>query len=122
MKIRLVQITCIIAIMIPMAGCPASGSGIMLGVWAFSLNADTTDTFAELLPNGVVNINPPVSGGTFVGKMFWGQNGTRIVITRVTDFGVIAYEGTIASSTSIINGTSNSSPTTAGTWIAMKVP
>jgi hypothetical protein len=92
-----------------------------LGVWIFDVTSgtDTTSHAIELLRNG--STQTPAGTIGLVGVYFWEQDGATIILEPISPPNPL-YTGTVDSSTSIIDGTwETTGGGSSGTWIGMKM-
>jgi len=127
MKTRFIHGLVIVAMVVPFSSCPRTPE-ISPGVWL--LSTGTAEIGVELLANGMVQTPspfPPEANASFPSgtgiTMLWTQDGSTFTITHVAGTDVFVYNGTVNSSTSIIDGTMMQilGGTASGTWTAMKL-
>jgi hypothetical protein len=130
MKSWTIKALIIIALFIPLTGCPSSTSFVP-GVWVFSLlpDGDLAMTRAiDLLADGTSMTPaafPPTTGTAFTQPATWAQMGSNFTLTQVLAAGaqVYVYTGTIYSDT-VMAGTFEQTVggNFNGRWTALRQP
>jgi len=120
MKIRFIQGLVIVALVVPFSSCPRTPQ-VALGVWTFDVASGTATTShaIELLSNG--STQTPAGTIGLVGTYFWEQDRATIILEPTSPNPL--YTGTVDSSTSIIDGTweTTAGGSSSGTWTGMKL-
>lgn len=120
----------LVAMVLPLSGCPTAPPAIAIGTWLFTVSetGEPDQHPALVLLNGGQTQDPvpmpPQADSSFSGTSTWLQNGSSFVLNQV--IGVnneLQYSGTVQSSTSM-SGTwmRTAGGIDSGTWSAVKLP
>jgi len=130
MKTRTIKALIVVALLIPLSGCP-NATTFALGVWVFSLLPDgglAEARTTELLADGQTMdpaVLPAHTNITFVQPTTWSQMGSTFTLTQVLGGGsaIYVYAGTIYSDT-LMAGTFQQTVggNFSGRWTALRQP
>lgn len=103
MRNPLFRFVCLIALLMPMSGCPA-GNPLTLGIWLVHFNNGNTYTGIEFFANGEIeefNSGPfPIGASSwFEGFLTWEQRGNKVTITQDISGTLYTFNGTLQNST-----------------------
>jgi hypothetical protein len=135
-KSRICRALLVVALLVPLSGCPTSGS-FTLGLWLFSIMPDSTPDHLRalvFLADGQTmhpSSPPPQTSNGFARVVTWSQRRSTITLTQDISFNpsdgsgpfVIIYSGTVDSDT-LMSGTYQMTVggNATGTWSAQLLP
>jgi len=115
----------LVALVVPLSGCPVQR--VSLGIWLFTFSNGAL-TGLDIRNDGQAQAPdplPPEATSGFGGTLAWVQDGQTFTLTQTQGIVSAEYVGTVDSRTSIVNGTwvqtVNGTTSAGGTWFAEKL-
>jgi len=103
MRTRLMSSLILVAIVIPMAGCPG-GASMAIGIWLVQFDSGSNYVGVEFLANGDMNeFNsgpfPVGANAWFEGMLTWQRRGNAVTILQDINGTIYTFAGTLENST-----------------------